>query len=157
MGITRKTNWLVDTNVLLRFVACTHSISPIIRRAIRILRERGDILRVAPQNLIEFWNVATRPAAANGLGYPVERTERLLHRLERLFPPLSEDKPVYSVWCQLVSQFGVSGVQVHDAHLVAVMNCHEITHILTLNPRDFARYAPIGIVIVNPTTLVAAP
>lgn len=157
MGITRNVSWLIDTNVLLRFVARTESMNSVVRRAIRVLRERNEVLRVAPQNLIEFWNVATRPIAVNGLGYPVERTERLLRRLERFFPPLPEGEPVYAEWRQLVIQFGVSGVQVHDAHLVAAMNRHGISRILTLNPRDFTRYASIGILAVTPTALVAAP
>lgn len=157
MGITRNVPWLIDTNVLLRFVARSHSLNPIVRRAIQLLRGRGEILRVAPQNLIEFWNVATRPVAVNGLGYPVASTERLLRRLERLFPPLPEGEPVYSEWRQLVIQFGVSGVQVHDAHLVAAMNRHGIARILTVNPRDFARYASIGIIAVTSTTLVTSP
>ena len=31
----------------------------------------------------------------------------------------------------------------HDARLVALMKVHGITHVLTLNPIDFARYAEI--------------
>ncbi|WP_210391321.1 hypothetical protein [Synechococcus sp. PCC 7502] len=45
------------------------------------------------------------------------------------------------------------GIQVHDAHLVAVMKVYGITHILTLNTVDFNRYAGEGIVAVNPVDL----
>jgi predicted nucleic acid-binding protein len=31
------------------------------------------------------------------------------------------------------------GVQVHDARIVAVMNVHGVTHLLTLNGGDFSR------------------
>jgi hypothetical protein len=41
----------------------------------------------------------------------------------------------------------VSGVQVHDARLAAVMRVHGVTHILTFNPGDFARY---GVTAVAP-------
>lgn len=49
--------------------------------------------------------------------------------------------------------FAVSGVQVHDARLVAAMQAHNITHILTFNTSDFTRYASLGIVPVDPATI----
>ncbi len=49
--------------------------------------------------------------------------------------------------------YGVSGVQVHDARLVAAMISHGATHILTFNTADFARYAPEGIMAVDPATV----
>ncbi len=47
----------------------------------------------------------------------------------------------------------VSGIQVHDARLVAVMRVHGIAHILTLNVGDFQRYP--GINAVHPRQLIA--
>jgi hypothetical protein len=38
-----------------------------------------------------------------------------------------------------------SGVQVHDARLVAAMLVHEVTYLLTLNKRDFMRYPGITV------------
>ena len=40
-----------------------------------------------------------------------------------------------------------------DAHLAAVMRIYGIHHILTFNTTDFARYAPEGIIAVNPGTV----
>ena len=40
----------------------------------------------------------------------------------------------------------------HDAQLVAAMHIHGVTHLLTLNVRDFARYP--GITVVHPQTLL---
>ena len=42
----------------------------------------------------------------------------------------------------------VSGVQVHDARLVAAMRVHGLDRLLTLNVADFSRYP--GIVAVHP-------
>ena len=53
----------------------------------------------------------------------------------------------------LVVTYDVSGVQVHDARLVALMIVHGVTHVLTFNTRDFARYAGEGIVAVDPTNV----
>jgi predicted nucleic acid-binding protein len=50
---------------------------------------------------------------------------------------------------------GVQGKQVHDARLAALMLAHGITHILTLNGADFARYP--GIVPIDPASLVPPP
>jgi len=46
---------------------------------------------------------------------------------------------------------GVSGKKSHDARLVAAMTVNHITHILTFNAGDFARYA--GIHVLHPAKL----
>jgi predicted nucleic acid-binding protein len=52
---------------------------------------------------------------------------------------------------RLVVAYGVKGVNVHDARLVAAMLVHGLTHILTFNISDFARYSEITAVhpIIN--------
>jgi predicted nucleic acid-binding protein len=39
--------------------------------------------------------------------------------------------------------YRVSGVQVHDARLVAAMRVHGVRRILTFNTKDFARFDDI--------------
>ena len=56
-------------------------------------------------------------------------------------------------WRRLVVRHAVTGVKVHDARLVAAMLVHGVSNILTLNDRDFARYA--GISAVNPRAAVS--
>ncbi len=46
---------------------------------------------------------------------------------------------------------GVSGVQVHDARLAAVMNVNNVSHLLTLNSKDFERFT--GITPIHPDDL----
>ena len=48
-----------------------------------LLRAHGDTLFLVPQNLYEFWVVATRPLGENGLGMTVEGTEESLRHLKR--------------------------------------------------------------------------
>jgi hypothetical protein len=58
---------LVDTNILLR----SHPSDPhypAVERALAKLRQNRQVLCIAPQNLVEFWVVATRPIENNGLG-----------------------------------------------------------------------------------------
>ena len=54
-----------------------------------------------------------------------------------------ESTDVYSEWKRLVVAYGVTGVQAHDARLVAAMNVHGIGRILTFNVQDFTRYKEI--------------
>jgi len=110
-------------------------------------------LRATPQNFVEFWNVATRPVDRNGLGLKPGDTDRLLHLVERLFPLLPDSPAVYPEWRRLVVSFGVAGVQVHDARIVAAMIVHNVSHILTFNTTDFVRYTAMNIVAENPLTV----
>ena len=110
---------------------------------------RGDRLVAAAQNFAEFWNVCTRPKSARGgLGLTIPETERRLTILERLIPVLGEHHDTYSIWRSRVVRYRVSGRQVHDARLAAPMLAHGLTHILTLNGADFARFP--GIVVFDP-------
>ena len=142
--------YLVDTNILLRFVDRSHPLHYSIRTAVRMLRQDGHKLQVAAQNCVEFWNVATRPVKRNGFGLEPSEAERLLRLIERLFPVLPDSFEIYQEWRRLVVVFRVSGVQVHDARLVASMKVNAISHILTLNVGDFKRYISEGITAVAP-------
>jgi len=63
---------LIDTNVLLRVVQPSHPMHAVALRALERLLAGPEPLFIAVQNLAEFWNAATRPIAANGLGMTVE-------------------------------------------------------------------------------------
>jgi predicted nucleic acid-binding protein len=147
--------YLVDTNVLLRLLQRNDPYHSTIRQAVRSLLAHGDELCCAPQNIVELWNVSTRPATARGgFGLTTAETDRRVRLIERVFTILEETPSVYPEWRRLVVDYSVSGVQVHDARIVALMNVHTVTHVLTLNASDFSRYA--GIVAVSPDEIVAA-
>jgi predicted nucleic acid-binding protein len=75
--------------------------------------------------------------------------------VESLFRLAPDTPDIYPTWRQIVASVGVSGVQVHDARLAAVMRVHGLSHILTLNPTDFARYP--GVTVVHPQDLASTP
>ena len=143
---------LVDSNLLLRFVQPKHPLNPITVKAIRKMRDQGAVVRACPQNSTEFWAVATRPVAANGLGFTILEAERELARLEAMFPMLPDDPGIYPVWRSLVTQAGVSGKPTHDARLMAVAVTYGISNLLTFNGRDFTRFAPFvpAVTILDP-------
>lgn len=144
--------YLLDTNVILRFAERNHPLHPTVRNAVRQLRLDGHRLQVTSQNCVEFWNVATRPATKNGFGLKPVEADRMLRLIERLFPLLPDAPTLYSEWRRIVVTFKVSGIQVHDARLVAAMKANDVTHVLTFNTKDFTRYASEGIIAVEPTT-----
>lgn len=145
--------YLTDTNFLLRFSYQTDPRHRIVRLAARKLRAAGHQLQAVSQNFAEFWNASTRPIDRNGFGLTPLGADRHLRRIEQLFPLLPDSPAVYSEWRQLIVNYSVSGVQVYDARLVAAMISHGVTHILTFNTADFARYVPAGIVAVDPSTV----
>lgn len=145
------TPYLLDTNVLLRSIHTTDPLYGTAVAALDTLRERGATLFIAMQTVAEFWNVSTRPADKNGYGLSLGAVTTQLSEVENLYPILYEDAASFQQWRTLVTRVGVSGVQVHDARLAALMIVHGIPAILTFNARDFARY---GVTPVDPHTLI---
>ena len=138
-------SYLLDTNVLLRWAIATDPLNQAICTALLRASRAGDAVYVTPQNIIELWNVATRPADRNGLGMPHARAEGLVQMIEGVFNLLPDRPGIYLAWRRLVVAPGASGRQVHDARLAAVAMEYGITHIMTLNVADFVRY-PLGVV-----------
>ena len=147
--------YLLDTGVLLRLVNRDAPLHEEVRKSVRLLKSRGDVATTTYQNLAEFWNVSTRPGEARGgFGLTIEQTRLRLRVVERIVTLLPESVEAYPRWKELVVAYGVRGVQVHDAKLVALMTLHGLTHILTLNPRDFARYSAVS--AATPKDLLAS-
>jgi predicted nucleic acid-binding protein len=73
-----------------------------------------------------------------------------LRRIEQAFLYLPDTPEVYEIWRDLVVRFGVSGVKVHDARLVALMLANNMRRILTFNANDFGRFEELGISAIDP-------
>jgi predicted nucleic acid-binding protein len=141
---------LTDTNIILRLAEPAHPMHDAALAAVKKLFADGHNLCLIPQNLIEFWNVAKRPSDKNGLGRTTEQTDADVAGLESVFTVLPDNAEIYPEWRRLVVAHLVAGKQVHDTRLVAAMNVHKITHLLTFNTSDFKRFD--GIVLIDPTT-----
>jgi predicted nucleic acid-binding protein len=146
--------FLVDTNILLRLLEPKARDYALVRGALDELWARGERLCISSQNLIELWNVCTRPVAKNGFGLTIAETDERAKLIESSFGFLPDNERVHAEWRRLVVAYAVAGVQVHDAHLVAAMLVHGITGLLTLNDRDFLRYA--GVAAVHPRAITGA-
>ncbi|MGO9262621.1 MAG: type II toxin-antitoxin system VapC family toxin [Bryobacteraceae bacterium] len=139
---------LVDTNNLLRSLYPDHPHYSAAGSALAALQRRSETLYLAPQNLVEFWAVATRPRSENGLGMPTARAASEIATLRRFFRLLPWTLTVLEAWQPLVVDLGVSGKQTHDAHLVAIMQVYAVTDILTFNVAGFRRFP--GIQVLDP-------
>jgi hypothetical protein len=113
---------------------------------------QGSELFYTFQNLAEFWNVCTRPAERNGFGFSVAETDERASLIESKLTLAADSEAMYREWRQIVVAQEVSGIQVHDARLVAAMHVHRIEHLLTMNTGDFRRYA--GVAAVSPQELL---
>jgi predicted nucleic acid-binding protein len=146
--------YMADTNILLRSIDQTHVMHSDAEAALTSLLNSRDTICVTSQNIIEFWNVCTRPLDRNGLGLTPHEADREASRLEGLLTLLPDVPAIYPEWRRLVVAHSVSGVQVHDAHIVAAMNVYGIRNLLTFNGPDFIRYP--GIHAIHPNDIAKA-
>ena len=138
--------YLVDTNILLRMCQPNHPMYPLALGATETLLEQGERLYLASQNIVEFWNVCTRPLDKNGLGMTPEAADTEVTRFENILPMRPDVPEIHQQWRALVVNYQVKGASVHDAKLVAACIVHGLTHVLTFNDRDFRRYAEISVI-----------
>ena len=143
---------LVDTNVLLRSSQPTHTLCSQATPAVTKLIRQEEAVFYCPQNIAEFWNVATRPAERNGLGLSHEEVLEEVSTIERLLSLLPDIPAIYTTWKQIVRDYRVQGVRVYDARLVATMSVYGVGNILTFNAADFQRYG--GIHALHPSAVV---
>jgi len=104
---------------------------------------------VGLQNLCEFWNVSTRPSVNNGLGLSPEFTLRAIERIQLGFEVLLETNNFLKELTKILRAHRISGKQIYDAKLVALLNAHSLDGIITLNSTDFIRYS--GANPINPS------
>ena len=115
------------------------------------LRDQNVVLCLAPQNIMEFWAVATRRRQENGLGMTHAKATLAIENMRPYFCFLPATPEVFEAWLRIVSQFEVTGKQTHDAHLVAAMQVRGISTILTFNGAHFKRFS--GINVLDPRAL----
>jgi predicted nucleic acid-binding protein len=134
---------LLDTNLLTRMTRSHDPQSGVARAAIQELLRRRERLIVVPQNLYEFWVVATRasgkpPLGRNGLGMTPVQAGHWMRFFRRRFTLLPDRSEVSDLWQALVETHAVTGFRAHDVRLVAAMQSYGITRLLTFNADDFS-------------------
>lgn len=84
-------------------------------------------------------------------GWTAAQTDAEVAVLENTFTVLPDTSAINSEWRRLVTAHSVLGKQVHDTRIVAAMNIHRVTNLLTFNTADFKRFS--NIVLVDPKTV----
>jgi predicted nucleic acid-binding protein len=139
---------LLDSNILLRLSKSDDPQHPDIIHALKALVGHGVRLCYTSQNLAEFWNASTRPLDKNGFGRTIAETDWLAYAIERDFELLPDSRETHQRWRALLVAHNVEGVHVHDARLAASMYVHGVGQLLTINVRDFRRFA--GLRVTHP-------
>lgn len=143
--------YLLDTNILLRDTDESSAQHETARAALLNLAGAGAQLFVAPQVLIEFWAVASRPTKENGLALDAPEIEKRIAAYLAAFDFAPDTPAIFDAWRRLANAYTPQGKPTHDARLVAAMKVHGLTHILTFNAKDFRRYeAGENIAVVEP-------
>ncbi|MFY7883564.1 MAG: type II toxin-antitoxin system VapC family toxin [Dolichospermum sp.] len=146
------TQYLLDTNILLRASDPNSSSYPLIMNVVDMIIRQGGECLITSQILIEFWVVATRPKDVNGLGWTTQKTQQEINQILSQFSLLEESPDIFPLWFQLVTIYNIKGKRTHDIRLLAVMKASNITHLLTFNSDDFI---PVpNITIVHPQDFI---
>jgi predicted nucleic acid-binding protein len=143
---------LLDTNILLRWIKPDDRDYQLVTSAIEAMLA-GTVLCYTSQNLGEFWNTCTRPLDRNGYGLSPQEADRRARFFEDRLRLLPDSLAVHHEWRRMLVAHSISGVQVHDARLVAAMRVHGVKRILSFNDTDFSRYRDIE--AVHPRVLSA--
>ena len=115
---------------------------------------RADVtLCLVPQVIYEFWVAATRPLDVNGLGVAAAQAELMMKELLQDFVLLRDERGIFGNWQTLVVDYAILGKRAHDARLVAAMQKHGISNVLTFNVADFARFS--GIHVFTPSDVMS--
>lgn len=139
-----------DTNVLLRVEQVGHPDHKVAADAVSSVLSRAETICLLPQTIYEFWNVSTRPEDRNGLGRSPSEADQTVRQLQEIFEILHDSAAVYDEWLKLVSQHGVSGIQVHDARIASAVLVHGVSVLMTFNTTDFKRF---GINAIHPSDI----
>jgi hypothetical protein len=112
---------LLDTNVLGRMTDSADPQCAVARRAVHaLLAAKHERVIVVPQNLYEFWAVATRkpgppPSGQNGLGMTPDQASLWLRFFQRRFTLLPDREELLTLGHDLVKRLAVLGIRSHDA------------------------------------------
>lgn len=142
----------LDTNVLVYATVPEAPRHEEASQAVERLASAGVQSWISRHVVREYLATLTRPQLF-GSPPPIAVVVAAVHTFESQFN-VAEDGPLVTLrLLELIQQVAVGGKQVHDANIVATMLTNGITHLLTANAADFARFA--GVITVVPLEAAA--
>jgi predicted nucleic acid-binding protein len=146
MMMTGVNQLFVDTNII---VYAADALSPFNQAASAVLlsvRQQGVELIISQQILREYLVVNTRSFIITGIPTMADIIQNL-QALQNDFKVVQDSSQVLDNLISLLQTVPIGGKQIHDANIVATMQAYGISHLLTHNVRDFARFAHLITVV----------
>lgn len=129
----------LDTNILVKAALPSAPFHSTVINALRTLSGQGCTLWISRQVLREYLATLSRPQSFS----PPLLVTRLIGDIAKFETQfhMAEDGPsVTQNLLELLTTIPTGGKQVHDANIVATMQAHGISRILTHNTADFVRF-----------------
>lgn len=130
----------LDTNILIRLANEYDPAQAIAISALQAVVNAEHVPCDTPQNIVEFWSVATRRADQRGFGRTTGESDAKVQLFQSSLSLLPENDRIHSAWLHLVRTHAVQASKVHDTRIAAALQVHEVSHLLTWNTRDFKRF-----------------
>jgi predicted nucleic acid-binding protein len=145
---------LLDTNILVRGVVVGDPLRQVAIDAVDALEQMGSVIHICPQNMQEFRQVATRPTAANGLGWTSADVASAVTGFEQRYVLTPETASIYPAWRRIVEGCAATGRANFDGRLMAVADTSGIAAVLSFEAGSFAKFALFtqGIVVLDPNS-----
>src|SRR2546421_12952680 len=118
------TPYLVDSNILLRWVKPDHNDYPLVVSAIDAILRGNDVLCYTSQNVGEFWNTCTRPLDRNGYALSPPETDRRARHFEEKLRLLPDSLAVHEEGGEIIFSYCAVGVYVHHGRVARPTRVH---------------------------------
>ena len=96
------TPYVVDTNVLLRWIKHDDRDYPLVVSAVEVILGEAATLCYTSQNVAEFWSVCTRPVDRNGYSLSPQEADRRARFFEDRLRLLSDNLLIHEEWRGLI-------------------------------------------------------
>jgi predicted nucleic acid-binding protein len=132
----------IDTNVLVYADQPHAALHTIARDALIAFEAAGDEQWISLQVIREYPSVVTRanPSAPERLPLPPQIAAVAVARFLDIFRIAPDGLNVATRLLELIADHSVAGRRVHDVNIVATMLTHDITRLVTFNPRDIRAF-----------------
>ena len=146
MVMTAGERLFCDTNVLLSAVDRKRTLHRQALHVLNALPTQGTELCLSGQIVREFLVVCTRPVDVNGLGLSPRLAIRNVEAIIERSTILDENRGVATRLRHLARTARCTGKQLHDANIVATMQEHGLSRLVTGNLTDFRRFDSLDLV-----------
>src|SRR5258708_8350217 len=107
------TLYLVDSNILLRWIKPDHSDYSLVVSSIDVILRREDVLCYTSQNVGEFRSTCTRPLDRNGFALSPQETDQRAKFFEEKLTLLPDSLPVHAQPPTLLLTHRLSALPIH--------------------------------------------